>query len=98
LLHRNDDRRPNPITRPGMSLPGTATTVTLVICSHCRRERPDPGDWGPAAGGPRGPGVFETHGLCPPCLALLYPELAEADAETVREGVWPVPDAVRRST
>ena len=44
------------------------------VCCHCGRQKTAAGEWrdrAPVAG------ERITHGICPPCIRLLYPEYAE---------------------
>ncbi|MFH1091729.1 MAG: PAS domain-containing protein [Pseudomonadota bacterium] len=52
----------------------------LPICAHCKRVRDDEGLWQKIEDyiEDRSEALF-THGLCPDCTKLLYPELEEAE-------------------
>jgi hypothetical protein len=59
-----------PVSSPPTAPPATWT----VACCNCRRVRVAPGNWQPAPAGSR---RADSHGICPSCLAALYPEYAE---------------------
>lgn len=51
----------------------------LPICSGCKKIRDEAGDWQGIEGYVRDHSQVDfSHGLCPDCLARLYPEFAEA--------------------
>ena len=53
----------------------------LPICMHCEQFRDDSGHWGrPGSYLETHTDVVVTHGLCPTCLEVHYPEFAAAGA------------------
>lgn len=53
----------------------------LPICASCKRIRDDDGYWQDVADYLHQHAALDfTHGLCPDCLARLYPDLGEEDA------------------
>ncbi len=53
----------------------------LPICASCKRIRDDDGYWQDVADYLHQHAALDfTHGLCPDCLARLYPDLQEEDA------------------
>ncbi len=52
----------------------------ISVCSNCHRRREEGGGWCRCGEEAKDPGVLLTHGLCPDCLRLLYPEFVPSVA------------------
>lgn len=61
--------------------PESNTREVVRMCCHCRRVKDELGEWVPAAA-PADRAI--SHGICPDCFVVHYPEFAAAISRTDR--------------
>ncbi len=72
---------------PPSTTPPAHRVGWTVSCCNCHRVRVAPGLWRDA---PVGPVHSNSHGICPRCLKVLYPEYADQALAAGREPGVPV--------
>ena len=80
MLHKANDEKAELISQLEKSLSEVKTLSGLLpICSNCKKVRDDKGYWNEVESyiGEHADVEF-THGICPPCKKLLYPQLASS--------------------